>query len=78
MSMGIPIVCNDGVGDVGTIMSTCNAGILLPNLEDASLRNGVKQILTSSFPKEEIKDAAMHFYSLKQGVKQYDEIYSSL
>lgn len=78
MSMGIPVICNDGVGDVGNIMRKSQAGILLSSPDDDLMRAGVKELLESSFRQKEIKAAAAYFFSLEKGIRQYDEIYSSL
>lgn len=76
MGMGIPIVCNAGIGDVDAIMQSANAGIVLPALNDKLMREAAGRLLQSTFPRQAIVDAAQ-FYSLKNGIQRYHQIYTS-
>jgi len=73
MAMGVPIICNSGVGDTDTIVHKYQSGIVLEeltkkayyciNLEDfnfdaAMIRNGAKKV-----------------FSLEDGVNKYESIY---
>ncbi|MEP7128067.1 MAG: glycosyltransferase [Chitinophagales bacterium] len=77
MSMGIPIICNSGVGDVDVIMKQCNAGIVLSSLDNATMKAAAIQLLQSSFSKEKIIAAAQSL-SLEKGIGQYQQVYLSL
>lgn len=76
MSMGIPMVCNAGIGDVDSIMQTTQAGIVLASLDDQSLKDGAAQLLNTTFSRQAIIEAAQ-YYSLKKGVRLYHQVYTS-
>jgi len=79
MSLGIPIICNSGVGDVEEIIEKTGAGIALKNFSQEEFEraaNSIDELL--SIPKEKIREGAAQFFSLKHGVEEYHRIYSSL
>jgi len=79
MGMGIPIICNKNIGDIDTIMNN-KSGIQLLNdfnrkaYQDIS-SNISKLTNTSS---EEIKIVAETYFSLRNGIEQYKEVYDYL
>ncbi len=76
MSMGIPMVCNAGIGDVDSIMQTTQAGIVLSALDDASMKEGAARLLNTTFSRQAIISAAQ-YYSLKKGIQLYHQVYTS-
>ncbi len=78
MSMGIPIVCNTGVGDTDEMIIKSKSGILVDKLDIQHYDEAVERLLSTHFSKEQIKAAASAFFSLKNGVNSYREIYDSL
>ncbi len=78
MSMGLPVVCNAGIGDVDEIVRTKHAGIVIDVLDRAHYDLAAKQLLQSSFSKPAIIAAANTYFSLKHGVDSYRKIYETL
>jgi hypothetical protein len=76
MAMGIPIICNEGVGDVDKIVIKFNSGVILSTNEIANLN--IQDILQKSFEKEQIRKGGIEYFSLKKGVKMYLKIYDKL
>lgn len=80
LSMGIPIVCNSGVGDVETIVKSSNTGVVINEFSDYELENAAKQIL--EFPKgEELRQRAekvINFFSLEEGIERYGQVYKEI
>jgi len=79
MGMGIPIICNDNVGDVGTIMAHVNKHAVLSDFSEKSFRNALDfldQILGEDRTK--IRDTAKKYYSLQTGISRYQEVYDAL
>jgi len=79
MSMGIPVICNAGVGDVEEIISQTQAGICVSSLTKENFETVIDQLnellmLDSS----KISEAAKKYFSLKRGTEKYDHIYHSL
>ncbi len=76
MALGIPIICNAGVGDTDAIIKDANAGIVLEKLDKESYQ--ACKLNPSDYNKDEIRAGAEKWYSLKNGVKKYYGIYERL
>ena len=79
MNLGIPIICNSGVGDVDAIMQECMPELLIKNFEKKEYERIVDLILDDYKPnKEKIVKTSHQYYSLEQGVKRYKEVYHEI
>lgn len=78
MAMGIPIVCNDGVGDTGFIINKYQAGIAISSFNKPSYEVAYTSIKQKYYNKEACIKGAHEWFSLALGVNRYDEIYKSL
>lgn len=79
MGMGIPIICNSGVGDVGSIMSElCPQAVISAFSEEDydRIMNNIDQIL--QLDPDKIRAVAQKYYSLEEGVRRYAVVYSRL
>jgi glycosyltransferase involved in cell wall biosynthesis len=76
MAMGIPLICNDGVGDTALVVNTYKNGVVLQNLNH--FPSDLLEQLHASFDKEETMHGAKEFYSLESGVERYGNVYRSL
>jgi glycosyltransferase involved in cell wall biosynthesis len=78
--MGIPVVCNSGVGDVKEIVTKSNTGVILNDFKETTLREAAKEIL--KFPKgiklRENADSVIDFFSLEEGIKRYASVYEKV
>lgn len=76
MSMGIPIICNAGVGDTDKIIEKYDAGIVLEKLVDHEF----EKINWNAIPYNKTKAqlGASEFYSLENGVANYFKVYQKL
>lgn len=76
MGMGLPLVCNTGVGDVGDIVEQSSCGMAIDINNPAQFQRSVESIETLPFlDKDKIRQSAFEFYSLKAGVERYAEVY---
>lgn len=75
MAMGIPIVCNPGVGDTEFVIKKYSAGALLETNMDTSTI--VLSDLMANFNAEKSIEGAKDFYSLNQGVERYKSVYET-
>lgn len=78
MGMGIPHICNGGVGDVDDILKGGEYGICLSELNAKSYRSAIQRMLQTNLSSEKIRAKAEEFYSLESGVKKYAAIYAKL
>ncbi|WP_018341402.1 glycosyltransferase [Cytophaga aurantiaca] len=81
MAMGIPVVCNNNVGDVEQQVLEAKAGIVINAFSDASydrsiylFKNDFENVFQKSISLKYVND---HF-SLLNGVNLYSEIYSEV
>lgn len=78
MGLGLPLICNSGVGDVADIMKRAN-GVIVNTFDIESLDKAIDQALTLVNSEKEInRNCALEIYSLKNGVQSYLEIYKNL
>lgn len=79
LSMGIPIVCNNGIGDCDAILEGNNVGVVVRQFDDAAYRTAAKQLhaLTQK-PAEDIRKVALDYFSLEAAVDNYNKVYEVL
>lgn len=78
MSMGIPIICNTGVGDTDFILNKYNCGILVDEFNTNGYEKAIKEIDTKHFDSEKIRLAAKEFYALENGIVNYEKTYQKI
>lgn len=76
MAMGIPVICNEGVGDTDEIVNKNNAGLTINNLTTSSFSS--INLAEYSFDPENIRKKATLHFSLKEGTQRYAYIYDKL
>jgi glycosyltransferase involved in cell wall biosynthesis len=78
LCMGIPSVCNDGVGDTTQIMETNYAGFVCRNFNESEYLKAI-DFLTSSLKKpdekERLRSIGINYFSLEKGVEKYNRVY---
>jgi len=79
LGLGIPLVCNDNVGDVGDIMRASSIGELVSEYTPEAYNKVIDVILQPITIKQEtLKDVACNVYSLEMGVEKYSEVYKAI
>ncbi|WP_165929538.1 glycosyltransferase [Pseudocnuella soli] len=78
MAMGIPIVCNDSVGDTGEIIEAYKAGIVLDSFTPQAYAQAIAQLKERQFDKHQIILGAQQEYSLEHGVNSYASVYQKI
>jgi glycosyltransferase involved in cell wall biosynthesis len=76
MAMGIPLICNAGVGDTDLIVEKYHSGIVLKELNEMEYRSNLE--IEESFDREQTMFGAKEFYGLEVGVKRYLKVYQKL
>ena len=79
MNLGIPIICNSGVGDVDEIMKK-NMPELLVNKFNKNEYERVIDLILNNFKadKKKIIQTSHNYYSLNNGVRKYLDIYKQI
>ena len=78
LGMGIPIVCNKGVGDVDQILSSSGAGIAIADFTDKEYEQAATQLSLIKVEKSQIRLVAEDNFSLTKGIELYKSIYKEL
>jgi len=77
--MGVPVICNGGIGDTDRIMKESRAGFLCESLDENSYENAVEQIpILMSKNRDDIRREAIRHFSLEYGISQYLNLYQSM
>jgi glycosyltransferase involved in cell wall biosynthesis len=76
MAMGIPLICNAGVGDTEMIVRKYKSGIVLDDVSKVALENFSLDL--STFDKSSTLNGAKEYFGLENGVASYTSIYREL
>jgi glycogen synthase len=76
MAMGIPIICNSGVGDTDSIVMENGAGMVLHSLSKEAYKKQLNA--TFVFNQTQSVAAAQKDFSLKEGVTRYQKVYETI
>jgi len=79
MGMGIPLICNSGVGDTDFVVNKYQSGISI----DLSQKNAMDEAVNTierliALDKNTIRSGALDFYSLESGIEKYSAVYRKL
>ena len=76
MAMGIPVICNSGIGDTSEIILEHQSGFVFDELTHASFSSfSFDQII---FDKDKTLNAVNTIFSIEQGIKGYNEVYDTV
>jgi glycosyltransferase involved in cell wall biosynthesis len=78
MALGLPVVCNAGVGDTDYVVRKYDSGFVVQDFTIASYRTQIAQMLSVKLEKTKIIQGATDFYSLQKGIKSYSYVYQNL
>jgi glycosyltransferase involved in cell wall biosynthesis len=79
MAMGVPIICNAGVGDSAQIVKKYQCGAVVDDFSGAAFETVAENWeKIKSIPKEQIRKGAEEYFSLEKGVEAYHNIYQSI
>jgi len=76
MSMGVPIVCNSGIGDSDSIVNRYHAGIVLPNLTNEEFEK--TDLNTSAYNSVVTRSGAKEYFDSEKGIELYSDLYERL
>jgi glycosyltransferase involved in cell wall biosynthesis len=78
MAMGIPVICNDQVGDTSMVVEKYDAGIVVKEFSQKAYTEYVKNLTSKVFDNDAIRQGAKEFYSLDTGVEKYKAVYEKV
>jgi hypothetical protein len=76
LSMGIPVICNSGVGDVESIINNTETGFVVNDFTSQNFKRAVDDIpcLLRKNPND-IRNSIKNIYSLSRGIELYAKCY---
>jgi len=79
LSMGIPVICNSGVGDVKEIVETSDSGVVINGFTEYDFEQAIAKIphLLSLQPSA-IRMAAADIFNLDRGIELYKKAYQQI
>jgi glycosyltransferase involved in cell wall biosynthesis len=78
MAMGIPVICNDQVGDTSMVVEKYDAGIVVQEFSREAYKRYVKTLTDKTFKKDTIRQGAEEFFSLDSGIRKYSAVYEKV
>lgn len=77
MAMGIPVICNSGVGDTDEIVHSSESGIVIEQLNQESYMRAIQKMDELQLNQQELPHATERIFGLKNGVQRYLSIYQN-
>ena len=79
MNLGIPIICNSGVGDVDKIMEKSMPELLVKEFSNKEYERVIDLITNNYKPNQKtIIETSHSYYSLEKGIEKYKEVYKEI
>ncbi|MCD2425195.1 glycosyltransferase [Niabella pedocola] len=78
MAMGIPVICNEGVGDTDMIVRKYHSGILINEFSEKAYSEGIEELLVFKNSPEDIRKGALNYFSLEDGINKYVGLYKKV
>lgn len=79
LAMGVPVVCNSGVGDVKETVESTLGGIVIDDFNDSSFEKAIDKIGDAiKVQPSEIRKRAFEIYDLQKAQEHYVSVYKRL
>lgn len=79
MGMGIPIICNRGIGDTDYVVNKYGSGLAIDPSDESEVSKLIAEMdQLAALPKAAIIKGAHDFYSLESGVDKYLSVYRKI
>jgi glycosyltransferase involved in cell wall biosynthesis len=78
MAMGVPVICNSGVGDSDFIITKYKSGELVDSFDIVGYQNTINQLMKEISHPDIIRDGALDYFDLQKGIAAYAALYESV
>jgi glycosyltransferase involved in cell wall biosynthesis len=78
LALELPVITNDGVGDVTRIVAESGAGVVVDRFDDKAYRKALDELERLKPDMARWRTAARNWFDLDQGVERYDAIYRAI
>lgn len=69
MAMGVPLICNSGVGDTDTIVKKYNSGVVLDELTSEAFEK--IDLTKNQYDPSDLRKGAIDYFGLEKGIELY-------
>lgn len=77
LAMGIPVICNAGVGDLGTVERD-GFGVVVQDLSEKEYEAACERLRNQVFQPAEIRTRSEKEYGLSENIRKYEAVYMRL
>jgi glycosyltransferase involved in cell wall biosynthesis len=78
LCMGIPVICNDGIGDNTSIIKATYSGIIVSDFSITAYDNAIKQFESvCNTDRNIIRQNVLKYFDLNIGIERYQSVYES-
>ena len=78
MAVGLPILTNEGVGDVAAIIEETGCGVAIADFDEAAYAAAAERIEAIDCSPDRIRASGLAWFDVAEGIARYDAIYRSL
>ena len=78
MSLGLPIVVNQNLGDTDSIVLNTKTGFVADDFSDETLSQVAQDLLAFIPDKDKFRKTAENYFSLISGVEKYENVYQKI
>ncbi len=78
MAMGIPVICNDAVGDTAEIVKQYEAGVVVHGFTETDYQKAIQTLASTNFDREKIITGAKSEFLLEKGIALYRSVYKQI
>jgi len=79
LNLGIPIICNSGVGDVDEIMKEVDANLIVEQFKKEDYHRVISYVKNNpAINAKEIIDISLNHFSLTKGIESYYQVYQNI
>ena len=78
MAMGIPVICNAGVGDSDRIVTQYESGVLVHEYSPEGYQQAISALDNTDFDPVAIRSGSIDYFDLQKGIDSYARIYERL
>lgn len=77
LALGIPVVCNKGIGDVDSIIERMGGGVVLNEFSNQEYQKAIEEVSHKKYDKSTIRSRSESYYELRHAVNTYYLIYQN-
>jgi len=78
LAMGIPVIANDGIGDVAPILASTESGVVIREFSEASYSAALDELHRLPKPMAQIRERIRGLLNLDQAIERYSGIYEAM